>query len=109
MDETAQERRRRRRREKLAQLGAYVLIVAIGAYGFATSTRDREAHRQITANVVCGVAQLIRDLVTPAPGRKLTDAQKAYVESTLRRLGVFEREQLDQLGKECPPKKETKP
>lgn len=110
------DRRRDRRRTWLLQLGAYVLIVAIGAFGFWQADQAREdarrraaEHRQVTANVVCAVAQLIRDLVTPAPGQKLTERQQAYIASTLRRLHTFERDQLDQLGKKCEPIPQQKP
>lgn len=110
MPDTA-ERRRERRRTRAAQLGAYVLIVLIGWYGFASAAAGREdarkrgdEHRQITANVVCGVAQLIRDLVTPPAAQKLTAEQKAYIASTLDRLSKFQREQLEQLDKQCQQK-----
>lgn len=86
-------------------------MVALGWYGFHTAALAREAaadrgdeHRQVTANVVCGIGTLITDIVTPPVGDKLKPRQRVMLHRILERLARFEREQLDTLGKSCLPR-----
>lgn len=98
----------RRRGIWAAQLIAYVLIVAVGVAGFQLAARERAdsarrglEHRQVTANVVCGIHDLIVDLVTPPVGRKLTPTEQAQLDAIKRRLVRFQAEQLSDLNTEC--------
>lgn len=84
-----------------AQMFAFALILAVGYIGFKAGDEQRAEHRQVTANVVCGIGDLITDLVTPPAEQKLTAEQEAYIKRTLERLEAFERDQLEQLDKEC--------